>query len=139
MHTETSTQFTWRSPDNRKGNQIDSIIMNGKWRRFLQDMRVCCGTDIYSNHYVVTACIKLKLQRVVLHSQRRKQLDVTRLTCPVTKQDFVLELRKRFSELAYTLGEFDHETNNKWDTIKKTYVEVAIKSWVTKRRTRRKS
>ena len=90
-------------------------------------MRVCRGTDIYSDHFLVTARIKSKLHRVVPQSQRRKQLDVTRLTCPVNKQEFVSELRNRFSALADTLGESDHETTNNWDTIKKTYVEVAAK------------
>ena len=38
-----------------------------------------------------------------------------------------MELRNRFSALADTPGESDHETTNKWDTTKKTYVEVATK------------
>ena len=60
-------------------------------------------------------------------SQHHKQLDVTRLACPVTKQQFVLELRNRFSSLTDTSDETDHNTTNKWDTIKNTYVEVATK------------
>ena len=63
----------------------------------------------------------MKLHKVVPESQHHKQLDFTILTCPVTKQEFVLELRKRFSALADTSGKSDH------DTIKKTYVEVATK------------
>ena len=107
-------------------NQIDHIIINGKWRRSLQDVRVCRGADIYSDHYLVTARLKLKLHKVVPESQRRKQL-VTRLACPVTKQEFVLELRNRFNALTDTSEETDHDATNKWDTIKKTYVEVATK------------
>ena len=120
-------KLTWKSPDGRTSNQIDHIIINGKWRRSLQDVRVCRGADIYSDHYLVTARVKLKLHKVVPESQRRKQLDVTRLACPVTKQEFVLELRNRFSALTDTSEETDHDATNKWDTIKKTYVEVATK------------
>ena len=80
-------------------SEIDHIIINGKWRRSLQDVRVCRGADIYSDQYLVSARFKLKLHKVVPESQRRKQLDVTRLACPVTKQEFVLELRNRFSAL----------------------------------------
>ena len=108
-------------------NQIDHIIINGKWRRSLQDVRVCRGADIYSDHYLVTARVKLKLHKVVPESQRRKQLDVTSLACPVTKQELVLELRNRFSALTDTSEETVHDATNKWDTIKKTYVEVATK------------
>ena len=58
-------KLTMKSPDGRTSNQIDHIIINGKWRRSLQDVRVCCGDDIYSDHYLVTARIKLILQRLV--------------------------------------------------------------------------
>ena len=101
-------KLTWKSPDGRTSNQIDHIIINGKWRRSLQDVRVCHGADIYSDHYLVTARVKLKLQKVVPESQRRKQLDVTRLACPTTKQEFVLELRNRFSALTDT-SEDNHQ------------------------------
>ena len=90
-------------------------------------MRICRGADIYSDHYLVTARVKLKLHKVVPESQHCKQLDVTRLACPVTKQEFVLELRNRFNALTDTSEETDHDATNKWDTIKKTYVEVATK------------
>ena len=120
-------KLTWKSPDGRTRNQIDHIIINGKWRRSLQDVRVCRGADIYSDHYLVTARVKLKLHKVVPESQRRKQLDVTRLAWPATKQEFVLELRNRFSALTDTSEETDHDATNKWDTIKNTYVDVATK------------
>ena len=120
-------KLTWKSRDGRTSNQISNIIISGKWRMSLQDVRVYRGADIYSDHYLVTARIKLKLHRVVPQSQCRKHQDVTKLTCPVTKQEFVLELRNRFSALADTQGESDHKTRNKWDTTKKTYVEAATK------------
>ena len=120
-------KLTMKSPDGRTSNQIDHIIINGKWRRSLQDVRVCCGDDIYSDHYLVTARIKLILQRLVPQSQCRKQLAFTRLACLATKQEFVLELRNRFRALADTSGESDHETTNKWNTTNKNYVEAATK------------
>ena len=98
-------KLTWKSPDGRTSNQIDHIIINGKWCRSLQDVRVCRGTDIYSDYYLVTARIQLKHQKVVPQSQRRKQLVFTRLACLATKQEFVLKLRNRFSALADTSGE----------------------------------
>ena len=38
-----------------------------------------------------------------------------------------MELRNRFSALTDTSEETDHDATNKWDTIKKTYVDVATK------------
>jgi len=84
-------------------------------------------TFTVSDHYLVTTCMKLKIHRPVPQSHRRKQLVITRLTCPVTKQEVVLELRNRFSALADTSGESDHETTNNFYTIKKIYANVATK------------
>ena len=64
---------------------------------------------------------------MVPRSQRQKQLDVKMLTCTVIVQEFDFELRNRFSALADTSVESDHEITNKCDTIKKTYFEVATK------------
>ena len=61
---------------------------------------------------MVSARVKLKLHKVVPESQRHKQLDVTRLACPVTKQEFVLELRNRFSALTDTSEETDHDVGH---------------------------
>lgn len=55
-------------------------------------------------------------------SQSRKHLDVSRLNCPKLTEQFVLELRNRFASLAEV--DEDPNINNKWETIKKTYVET---------------
>ena len=33
-------KLTWTSPDGKTQSQIDHIIINGKWRHSLQDVRV---------------------------------------------------------------------------------------------------
>ena len=48
-------KLTWKSPNGFTSNQIDHILINGKWRRSLQN----------SHHYLATATIKLKLRKVV--------------------------------------------------------------------------
>ena len=40
---------TYRSPDGRRVNQIDHILVNGKMRTIL-DTRVMRGADVYSDH-----------------------------------------------------------------------------------------
>ena len=32
-------KLTWKSPDDKTESQIDHILINGKWRRSLQDVR----------------------------------------------------------------------------------------------------
>ncbi|XP_071170896.1 craniofacial development protein 2-like [Mytilus edulis] len=41
-------KLTWNSPNGRDKNQIDHIMINGKWKRSLQDVRAKRGADIAS-------------------------------------------------------------------------------------------
>ena len=118
-------KLTWKSPDGRTTNQIDHIIINGKWRRSLRDVRVYRGADGGSDHFLLTATIKLKLKKVLPQGQRRKQLDITKLRCPDTNTAFVLELRNRFSALSDDAESEVQDVNQKWDTIKNTFCETA--------------
>ncbi|XP_013401097.1 uncharacterized protein LOC106166982 [Lingula anatina] len=139
---KTIHKLTWTSPDGTTTNQIDHIIINGKWRKSLKDVRVYRGADANSDHFLVASSIRLKLRKVIPQSQqrKRKQLDISKLKCPRTKTAFVLDLKNCFSALA---GEDRIEANNvsqKWDTIKSTYCTTAEavlgfkkknKEWVT--------
>ena len=68
-------KLTWISPNGRDKNQIDHIIINGKWRRSLQDVRVMRGADVASDHHLVVANIKLKLKKSSTH------VNVKRIRC----------------------------------------------------------
>ena len=43
-------KLTWYSPNNKDRNQIDHLLIYGKWRRSLQDVRVRRGADVDSEH-----------------------------------------------------------------------------------------
>ncbi|XP_078141751.1 uncharacterized protein LOC139917505 [Centroberyx gerrardi] len=122
-------KLTWRSPDGLTTNQINHILINGKWRRSPQDVRVCRGADANSDHYLVTANIRLKLRKVKQQGQRRRQLDIGKLKCQNISKEFVLELRNRFGALGALADSTDEDPDiyTKWETIKNTYVETATK------------
>ena len=44
----TIHKTTWRSPDNVTSNQIDHVMINGKWRKSLLDVRTYRRADIGS-------------------------------------------------------------------------------------------
>jgi endonuclease/exonuclease/phosphatase family metal-dependent hydrolase len=50
-------------PDMNTCNQIDHVIVNGKYRRSILDTRVKRGADIGSDHLLVLSKIKLKMKR----------------------------------------------------------------------------
>ena len=90
-------KLTWKSPDGSTINQIGHILITGKWRRSLQDVRACRGADVNSDHYLLTAVVKLKLRKVAKKSKHRQHLDVAKLKWPNTNRDFGIELRNRLS------------------------------------------
>ena len=122
-------KLTWRSPDGKTTNQIDHILINGKWRRSLQDVRVRRGADVYSDHYLVTANIKLKLRKTKQLGQRQRQLDIRKLKHQNTNNEFVSELKKHFCVLGAQTDPTDEtpDINTKWETIKNIYVGAATK------------
>ena len=114
-------KLTWKSPDGKTLNQIDHIIINGKWRRSLEDVRVYRGADANSDHYLVSADIKLKLRSAPRQRKSRKQLDVNKLKNPEISKAFVLELRNRFDVLTADV----EDPNRNWNAVKEGYVDTA--------------
>ena len=77
-HKETH-KLTWISPNQRDKKQIDHLLISGKWRKSLQDVRFRRGTYVGSNHHLVVKHIKLKLKRTVTPIRLLKWFDVSKL------------------------------------------------------------
>lgn len=119
-------KLTWTSPDGVTTNQIDHIMINGKWRRSLEDVRVYRGADANSDHFLVSASIKLKLRKAAVKSQQKKRFDIPKLKTPQIKTAFVLELKNRFRVLAEEeVVEEEEEVSQKWKNIKNVYNNTA--------------
>ena len=69
------------------------MVINSKWRRSLQDVRVYRGADANSDHYLVVATVGLKLRQAPRQKQARQTLDTAKLKTPDVKREFVIELR----------------------------------------------
>jgi hypothetical protein len=121
--------LTWISPNGRDKNQIDHIIINGKWRRSLQDVRVMRGADVASDHHLVVANIKLKLKKTSTHVNVKRKFDVGKLQDPQIQQEFKLEITNRF-QLLENLSTEDTDTlpvTNEWQQLHKIYTEASEK------------
>jgi hypothetical protein len=117
-------KLTWKSPDGTTVNQIDHIIVNSKWRSSLSDVRVFRGADVYSDHHLLTAKITLKLRKAPQETSHRKKTDVGKLKDPITRQEFVLHLRNRFSALEDILDTEDTSIDSMWSEIKAAYCKT---------------
>ena len=49
---------TWKSPEGRYTNQIDHILVNSRYKNFIQDVRSIRGADSDSDNYLVRGKMK---------------------------------------------------------------------------------
>ena len=119
-------KITWQSPNGRDANQIDHIIINGKWRGSLLDTRTYRGADVNSDHFLVVSKIRLKLKNNYKKTQLRRTFNVRRLKEEGVRQEFSIELRNKFSLLEDLHMDIDEpeEVGKKWNYIKKAYIET---------------
>ena len=95
----TIHKLTWTSPDGRTQSQIDHIIINGKWRRSLRDVRVMRQADVGSDHNLLIAKVKLKLRKARKCNMQNQRFDVNKLKIPEIKHEFSVEIRNKFEIL----------------------------------------
>jgi hypothetical protein len=55
---------TWVAPNQHSYNQTDHVAISKKWRRSLLDVRSYRGADVASDHHLVMAQLRLKLQSI---------------------------------------------------------------------------
>ncbi|XP_055645457.1 uncharacterized protein LOC129781983 [Toxorhynchites rutilus septentrionalis] len=55
---------TWRSPDQQTENQIDRVLIDGKFFSDIINVRTYCSANIDSDHYLVAVCMRTKLSTV---------------------------------------------------------------------------
>ena len=82
-------KITGCSPNGRDRNQIDHLMINGKWWSSLRD-KVRRGADIGSDHHLVTACLKLKLKGAGRPAKERSRFDMAQLKHPSVRKSFIL-------------------------------------------------
>ena len=90
---------TWNSPDGVTKSQIDHIVINGRWKSSLMDVKAHRGADIASDHNLLIGKVRLKLRKNRKRHERSRQYDSAGLKDQQVKQTFQQELRNRFQIL----------------------------------------
>ena len=96
---------TWTSPDGKTKPQLDHIIINGKWRSSLQDVKACRGADCASDHTLVLGVISLKLRKSRRGQERARLINSDKLRDEGIKAAYSLEVQNRFHLLKLDQGE----------------------------------
>ena len=134
-------KLTWNSPHGRDKNQINHILINGKWRRSLINVKVRRGADVNSDHHLVIALLKVKLRSTGKTLTGIKRFNTDKLKDRKVRNTFVTQLRNRFDVLTTETPD-NNDANSIWDDIKSAYEEASkhclgfktsntVKKWLT--------
>ncbi|XP_056017289.1 craniofacial development protein 2-like [Ostrea edulis] len=122
---------TWISPNGRDSNQIDHIIINGKWRHSLKNVIVRRGADVGSGHHLLLPKIRIHLRKAVKRSETtRIKYHTARLRDPGIQKKFSLTLRNRFQ----TLGDIGEGLENNWNAFRDSIIQTSADVLGTKTR-----
>ena len=64
IHLNLRRLYTWTSPDGQHQNQIDYILYSQRWRSSIQSAKTRPGDDCGSDHELLIAKFRLKLNKV---------------------------------------------------------------------------
>ena len=93
--------MTWTSFDGKTKNQIDHITISRKWKRSLHNVRVKRGAAAASDHHLVVAKLKIKLNTYNDQVARPShKYNVHSLKVKSEAEKFKIELKNRFSVLS---------------------------------------
>ena len=83
----------WTSPDGQHRNQINYILCNQRWRSSIQAAKTRPGADYGSDHELLIAKFRLKLNKV-WKTTRPFRYDLNQIP-----YDYTVEVRNRFKGL----------------------------------------
>ena len=84
---------TWISPDQRTTNQIDHVLIDGRFFSDITNIRTYCDANIDSDHYLVAACMRSKLSTVYNARQRQPpRLNIRQLQNSHAAENYAMQL-----------------------------------------------
>ena len=113
----------------KQKSQIDHILINGKWRRSLQDVRTKRHADTGCDQ-PCGSCLGSEAENCQAREKRQKRYNVARLTDPDIKQKFNISLKNSYSvsqnEAEMTIHAFNQESRDinfgYWKTQKEEWI-----------------
>lgn len=126
---KTIHKITWNSPNGRDKNQIDHLMINGRWKNSLCDVRAMRGADCSSDHHLIIGKINLKLRKAKGNDTNKREIfDTTKLKNIDAQKKFKIELRNQFRILE-DLNETENSTVESlemaWSEIQTMYRETS--------------
>lgn len=97
---KTIHKVTWISPDGKTKNQIDHITIDRKYRSHLMDVRAMRGAEAASDHILIRAKLKNKLQARNKHQQSKIKYNIPWLMKNTERQEIYAEkLEEKYGKM----------------------------------------
>ena len=109
--------YTWTSADGQHQNQTDYILCSQRWRSSIESAKTRVGADCGSDHELLIAKFRLKLNRV------RKTTRPFRYDLNQIPYDYTVEVRNRFKGLDL----IDRVPDELWMEVHDIVQETGIK------------
>ena len=119
--TTTTKKMDMESPGDSTRNQIDYILISGRFKNALLSAKSYPGADCYSDHALVLAKFRLKLKK-----NKKKPMN-TKLNLAILRSDqdirqkYALSVKNKFQSL-YELEEVEQQ----WENFKQAINEAAV-------------
>ena len=110
--------YTWTSPDGQYRNQIDNIFCSRRWRSCIQSAKTRLGADSGSDHELLIAKFRLKLEKVG-KTTRPFMYDLNKIP-----YNYTVEVRNRFKGLDL----IDRVPEELWTEVHDIVQEAVIKT-----------
>ena len=131
-----SRKWTWRSPDGRHTNMIDSVLIEKRWQSSVKLCRTFHGADISSDHSLVLCNLQLKLKCTQKKSYE-KRLNLNVLEESETKLKYEREIASRIEQNRTDCMNVENRVNKLNEVMKEAakavcpVTEMSRKKWIS--------
>lgn len=112
-------RYTWKAPGDQRQYQLDYILIKHRYRNSVKNTVTYPGADVFSDHNMLVASIRLRLKRPRV-AKRQAKWECRRLMNP--------EVRASFNNaIAVRNQEGPSNTNSQWENLKAAMKDSADK------------
>jgi len=68
--------YTWKAPGDWSRHQLEYILLKHRFRNSVKDVQKLPGTDIYSDHNLLVAKVRIRLKKILRFQKSRPGWDL---------------------------------------------------------------
>jgi hypothetical protein len=120
-------KYIWTSPDGKIHNQIDHVLIDGRWHSSILDVRYFRGAYYDTDHYLVVAKVRERLAVIKQAAQNSdaERFNLKKLSELEVRKQYQIKISNRFAALEnLNVGD---DINWVWENIKEN-IKISAKA-----------